>query len=413
MYHANIPQKFWAEAISTAAYLRNRCPTSSFKGETPHERWFGVKPEVDHIRVFGCMVYVHIPDEKRRKLDPKAMKGIFVGYPEGKKGYKIYLPESKKFVASRDVTFMEKSFSTQSLAGQEPFSTFSTFDSFPTFDNSFDKCAQPTEISSYEFACDDSIFDNPLDEDEIRDDSNDGTFEEERGGEAVITGMQDNVYETTDITEDRTFGKRIRRPPDFYGERANVAMIGADPKTFKQAMASDSSEQWKKAMAKEIAALTEHETWKLVDLPSGANVVGCKWVYKTKRKANGEIDRHKARLVAQGYSQEEGIDYNEVFAPVAKYKSIRTVLAIANQLDLEVHQMDVVSAFLNGDLEEVIYMKQPEGFTSRDYPNRFMSLWYLRTTYKVLQIHVCIIVYKISAGSPSLQLLQYTLMTQL
>jgi transposase InsO family protein len=67
IYHANIPQKFWAEAISTAAYLRNRCPTSSFKGETPHERWFGVKPDVDHIRVFGCLVYMHIQDEKRRK----------------------------------------------------------------------------------------------------------------------------------------------------------------------------------------------------------------------------------------------------------------------------------------------------------------------------------------------------------
>ena len=94
--------------ISTAAYLRNRCPTSVFKGETPHKRWLSVKPDVDHIRVFGCNVYMHIPDEKRRKLDAKAVKGVFVGYPHGKKGYKIYIPESKKFVASHDVTIMEK-----------------------------------------------------------------------------------------------------------------------------------------------------------------------------------------------------------------------------------------------------------------------------------------------------------------
>ena len=382
IYHANIPQKFWAEAISTAAYLRNRCPTSSFKGETPHERWFGVKPDVDHIRVFGCMVYVHIPDEKRRKLDPKAVKGIFVGYPQGKKGYKIYIPESKKFVASRDVTFMEKSFSTQSLAGQEPFSTSSTFDTFPTFDNTFDKSEQPTKMINLEFEDDDDLTLDTSQNDNgtrIAHEQNDVSLEEEKNDDAVIIEMQDNVHTTTDgmladTMADEIHGKRQRRPPDFYGERASVAMIGADPKTFKQAMMLESTEHWKKAMIKEFSALTQHETWELVDLPSGANLVGCKWVYKTKRKANGEIDRYKARLVAQGYSQEEGIDYNEVFAPVAKYKSIRTVLAIANQLDLEVHQMDVVSAFLNGDLKEDIYMKQPEGFTSAKFPNKVCKL---------------------------------------
>ena len=210
--------------------------------------------------------------------------------------------------------------------------------------------------------------------------SDDVVFVEERNDDSVVIEMQDNIHENlggalTDVLPDYHIpAKRERRPPDFYGERANVAMIGADPKTFKQAMKSDSAEHWKKAMAKEFAALNEHDTWELVDLPTNANVVGCKWVYKTKRKANGEVDRHKARLVAQGYSQEEGIDYNEVFAPVAKYKSIRTVLAIANQLDLEVHQMDVVSAFLNGDLEEDIYMRQPEGFTSRNHPNKVCKL---------------------------------------
>ena len=126
LYHANLPQKFWAEAISTAAYLRNRCPTSSFKGATPYERWFGVKPDVEHLRVFGCKVYVHIPDEKRRKLDAKAVEGVFVGYPAGKKGYKIFIPESKKFLSSRDVTFMEKSFGTDDIADQGSLSTFDT-----------------------------------------------------------------------------------------------------------------------------------------------------------------------------------------------------------------------------------------------------------------------------------------------
>ena len=91
-------------------YLRNRSPTSSFKGATPYERWHGVKPNVEHLRVFGCKVYAHVPAEKRKKLDQKAEKGVFVGYLEGSKGYKIYIPETQKFIRSRDVVFRENSF---------------------------------------------------------------------------------------------------------------------------------------------------------------------------------------------------------------------------------------------------------------------------------------------------------------
>ena len=127
-------------------------------------------------------------------------------------------------------------------------------------------------------------------------------------------------------------------------------------------------------MQKEYNSLMDYQTWDLVDLPPNANLVGCKWVFKTKRKADGQIDRFKARLVAQGFSQQHGVDYEETFAPVAKYKSIRTVLAIGNQLDLEIHQMDVNSAYLNGEIVEDIYMKQPEGFVSSEYPNKVCKL---------------------------------------
>ena len=116
-------------------------------------------------------------------------------------------------------------------------------------------------------------------------------------------------------------------------------------------------------MEKEYNSLVRHDTWNLVEVPKDCqNIVGCKWVFKTKRDSEGNVDRFKARLVAQGYTQEAGIDYDEVFAPVARYTSIRTVLAIANQLDLELHQMDVKSALLNGNLENDIFMKQPEGY---------------------------------------------------
>ena len=143
---------------------------------------------------------------------------------------------------------------------------------------------------------------------------------------------------------------------------------------MKEALKGSDSEAWKEAADAEYKALMENGTWDLVELPEGKNIVGSKWVFKMKYGADGKVERYKARLVAQGYSQEEGIDYNEVFAPVARYSSIRTVLAIANQMNLEVHQMDVRSAFLNGNLEEDIYMAQPEGYIDENKPNMVCKL---------------------------------------
>jgi hypothetical protein len=117
-------------------------------------------------------------------------------------------------------------------------------------------------------------------------------------------------------------------------------------------------------MREEIASTTAANTWQLVPLPDGRVAIGCKWVFKIKRRADGSIDRYKARLVAKGFSQKEGLDYKETFAPVARMPSLRALLAIAAAQDLEIHQMDVKTAFLNGDLEEDIYMQQPEGFVA-------------------------------------------------
>ena len=116
-------------------------------------------------------------------------------------------------------------------------------------------------------------------------------------------------------------------------------------------------------MKDEIDSIIKNNTWELVDLPPGRKAIGCKWVYIRKRTATGKIERYKARLVAKGFSQIEGIDFTETFAPVAKFSSIRALLALATDYDLEIHQMDVKTAFLNGDLDVDIYMEQPEGFT--------------------------------------------------
>lgn len=148
-----------------------------------------------------------------------------------------------------------------------------------------------------------------------------------------------------------------------------LATIGCDdvlnePMSYKEAMSRDDRKMWEKAAHEEMDSIHSAGTWILVPRWSinGQHVIGCKWVFKLKLKSDNTIDKHKARLVGKGYSQKEHIDYTETFSPVAKFSSIRALLALAAYYDLEIHQMDVKCAFLNGDIEEDIYMEQPEGF---------------------------------------------------
>ena len=180
---------------------------------------------------------------------------------------------------------------------------------------------------------------------------------------------------------------RARNMPERFGtvtgdwwvnedlDYAGIAFTGCnEPKSLKEALNGKHSSQWQNAMDSEYESLTKNGTWDLVNMPENKNLIGCKWVYKVKRNAEGNVDRFKARLVAQGFSQEKGADYKDVFAPVARYNSIRVVLAVANALNLELHQMDVKTAFLNGKLEEDIYMAQPEGCIDKDKPDMVCKL---------------------------------------
>ena len=119
-------------------------------------------------------------------------------------------------------------------------------------------------------------------------------------------------------------------------------------------------------MKEEMNSIKSNEFWDLVELPDGAKAIGCKWVFKTKKDSLGNIERYKARLVAKGFTQKEGIDYTETFSHVSKKDSLRVIMALVAHFNLELHQMDVNMAFLNGDLEEEVYMKQLEGFPSSD-----------------------------------------------
>ena len=126
--------------------------------------------------------------------------------------------------------------------------------------------------------------------------------------------------------------------------------------------------QWLEAMEEEMRRIVELGTWDLVPKPADTNIVGCKWVYKVKCDQRGEVSRYKARLVAQGFTQVPGVDYIDTFAPVAKFSTLRVLLAIAASHDWEIHQMDVKNAYLNGKLTETIYIKQPPNFVDMTKP---------------------------------------------
>ena len=151
----------------------------------------------------------------------------------------------------------------------------------------------------------------------------------------------------------------------MYLQETNIGAEN-DPETFSQALSCKEFDLWYNAMKDELDSMKSNEVWDHVELPQGAKAIGCKWVYKTKRDSLGNIERYKARLVANGFTQKEGIHYKETFSPVSKKDSLCIILELVAHFDLDLQQMDVKTTFLNGGLEEEVYMKQPEGFSSRE-----------------------------------------------
>jgi len=148
----------------------------------------------------------------------------------------------------------------------------------------------------------------------------------------------------------------------YLQELENDLSIDNDPISFSEAINGDNSDKWLDAMKDELQSMTHNDVWDLVELPEGCKRVGCKWVFKTKRDSQGNIERYKAQLVAKGFTQKDGINYKETFLLVSKKDSFRIIMALVAHYDLELHQTDVKNAFLNGDLEEDVYMDQPVGF---------------------------------------------------
>lgn len=369
---ANLSVKFWAEAINTAAYIINRIPCrSTAENKTPEELWSGIRPRISHLKVFGCQVMVHIPKQKRKKFDAKSNECIMVGYSDTSKAYRVFDPVTEKVIVSRDVTFIENKvisyhnnskINDNTITGDEIFNVI----------NIGSKTRESEEVEN------DSVHSSE-DEAETFLDVNDATYIPSSGEESSVSDSRTitETPHTSDATNAqdepvsiRRSKRTIRAPQPF--EFGHIAMNAtSDPTSITEVDSLSDADEWHKAMKKEIESHIINNTWDLVELPAGKKSIKSKWVFKRKTDEKENV-KYKARLVAKGCSQKYGVDYDETFSPVVRYTSIRYLFALAVEKEYKVHQMDVVTAFLQGDLDEVIYMNQPESY--EDGSNRVCKL---------------------------------------
>ncbi|GJW79007.1 putative RNA-directed DNA polymerase [Tanacetum coccineum] len=373
LFQGGLPLNLWSECIMTAAYLINRLPSSVLNGKTPFELVFNKKPILKHLRVFGCLCYATVLN-LHDKLGSRAEKCVLVGYASFKKGYKLYSLERKQFIYSRDVRFFEKVFPFKIRQSQDTILTSQGLDHVNFFnevahenlDTSNDDTSNPASSQS-----DGSHSSNPSN-------STIDPFESDLGHSQGSNGFagadEEAAYPRMILWLLKLFLSQFLLLVYLILEENYVSYVNLstenkcfatelnkslEPKSFYEA---SKDQHWIEAMNNEMDALYRNDTWEIVELPMGRKAIGGKWVYKIKYKSSGDIDRYKARYVAKGYNQKEGVDFDETFSPVVKIVTVRCVINLAVQNNWFIFQLDVNNAFLYGDLDETVYMSLPEGF---------------------------------------------------
>ena len=334
---AGLSKAWWGEALLTSCHVLNRVPNKN-KDKTPYEEWAGRKPSLSYLRTWGCLAKVNIPITKKRKLGPKTVDCIFLGYAPRSVGYRFLVVQSEvpdmhvdTIMESRDATFFENMFPMKDMHSIARISTEII----------------PESSTSNEY------------------------FEQ----------SHENVTEKDD-NEAPKRSKR-RRIEKSFGDDFIVYLVDDTPTSIAEAYASPDADDWKEAVHSEMDSILSNGTWELSERPHGCKPVGCKWVFKKKLRPDGTIEKYKARLVAKGYTQREGEDYFDTYSPVARLTTIRVLLSMAASYGLIVHQMDVKTAFLNGELEEEIYMDQPDGFVVKGEERKVCKL--LKSLYGLKQ----------------------------
>lgn len=356
--NAKLPMKFWAEAVSTAEYLINRSPAKALQDSTPEEQWCKEKPDISNLKVFGCTAMVHIPSQKRQKWDMKSKKCTFLGYCEESKRYRFMEKDTHKIIKSRDAVFIEnkKGYREEESKTENAEEKRNTF---VQVTNTTDE--EPEET-------DNEPADNSSDLHEDENSRIEELSEDNDDQEETFIDVEDFYRPSAESQEESVSTdtpRRSHRKPAakvFHDYYTYLDTEDPKPKTWKEALEGSEKEDWKAAMDSEYNSLLKNNTWILCDLPEDKRVIQTKWIFKRKRAADGSIDRYKARLVAKGFMQVKGIDYGEAYSPVVRMSSIRLLFAIAVKYELHIIHLDVEAAYLQGELEDDLYIQQPEPY---------------------------------------------------
>jgi transposase InsO family protein len=397
LIHSRLSKRFWSHSVLQAVRLRNRMPTSAVKSKTPFEAWHGRRPSLSAFRVFGCRAFAKVPDQQRSKLDPTGCACIHLGSADGYKDYLLLDPQTDRTFVSRDVRFMENEFDSDVA----PVGAVGAID--------VDHCwidipvANPLAANPPVAAAPIAPDQHAPDENDIQPDIADHVdaddeppAERDAANSAALQSFVDSLQiehpelfvprlnadkqaivqslidEDTASTPKHMLvdvlktikSRALAQQPDRHDAHAATA-ITADPRSRTEATRSPDWSKWEQAEREEMESIQRAKVYTLTELPPSHRAIGCKFVYKTKFDEDGNIIKHKARLVAQGFTQREGKDFTETFSPVLQFAALRCMLAIVAHYDLELHQMDVKTAFLNGDIDHEIYMRQPEGYVER------------------------------------------------
>jgi hypothetical protein len=272
MFDQDLPNSLWEEATSIVMYIHNMCPHAILKDKTPEEVFSGIKPEVGRLRIFGCPVYIHVPKEKRTKMEPSGKKGVFVGNNENSKAYKIYLPGKRKIEVSNDVTFHEESTFKKSIELQQDLEAVQPASPSSESEESDVQREEPHERPSYESIEPAKELERTLEEPLAK--KKPGWLKETMQEAEKIVAPKGNLGES-------------KRPHMFGGYVALMSNISdVEPSSFEE---EDKLQVWKDFMLEEYRSILKNNVWDIVPRPKDKSLVSSKWIYKIKHEANGSV----------------------------------------------------------------------------------------------------------------------------
>jgi hypothetical protein len=346
MNEKNIGQTYWVEAIHTTVHVLNKSHLRPQSDKTPYELWFGRPTTIKHFKVFGIKCYIKNNDENLDKYDDRTDEGIFLGYATNSKGYRCYNKRLHKMVDCIDVKVNE------GIPTREMYSNESSREDMVEAE---DEQVQESENEKFK-----------LDEDSnTQTDSNRQSI----SSPSSIIIQKNNL--ASQIIGENDKGVQTGRKLIKNTEQSHMAFISMmEPKNFNEAGKDD---LWVKEMNDELDQIEKNNTWEMVHRPEGKNVIGSKWIFKNKLNDQGQVVRKKTRLLHKGYAQIE-LDFDETFVPIKRLEAIRIFLSYSCHKRFKVYQMDVKLAFLNGDLNDEVYMEQLEGFELSGDPDLVCKL---------------------------------------